>query len=170
MTPMLVAPVLVAPLPVALVLKAPALIALSCMKQISWAFTLFCREFGSVVNRAFLVLIFWARNAAGATFFAFCNSDLELIDIEYDLENESQCTWHRQSSATGTHVGHHPRGWCNSYEDIDICTKIIQNFEFLTLLIWGLIFWCLRLSCSLLQKLTSVFESTWNRLEAPFPK
>ena len=37
------------------------------------AFTLLCGEFGNVVNRAFLVLIFWAKTAAGATFFAFCN-------------------------------------------------------------------------------------------------
>ena len=73
--------------------------------------------------------------------YLFCQlSTYELINIEYELKNESQYTWHRQSSATGTHVGHHPRGWCNSYEDINICSKIIQNFEFLTLFIWGLIF------------------------------
>ena len=45
----------------------------SCIKQISKAFTLFCRKFGNVVNRAFLVLVFWAKTAAGAIFFAFCN-------------------------------------------------------------------------------------------------
>ena len=36
---------------------------------------LFCREFGNVVNQAFLVLIFWAKTAADATFFAFCKYD-----------------------------------------------------------------------------------------------
>ena len=40
---------------------------------ISKAFTLFCREFENVVIHAFLVLIFWAKNAAGATVCAFCN-------------------------------------------------------------------------------------------------
>ena len=42
---------------------------------ISKAFTLFCREFENVVIHAFLVLIFWAKNAAGATVCAFCNYD-----------------------------------------------------------------------------------------------
>ena len=45
----------------------------SCKKFISNALTLFCRKFGNVVNDAFLVLLFWAKNAVGATFFAFCN-------------------------------------------------------------------------------------------------
>ena len=36
-------------------------------------FTLFCREFGNVVNRAFLVLIFWVKNLVGANFIRFCN-------------------------------------------------------------------------------------------------
>ena len=39
----------------------------------SIAFTLFCREFGNVVNNAFLVLIFWAKNSVGAIFSVFCN-------------------------------------------------------------------------------------------------
>ena len=51
----------------ALVLPAPVL------PVISTAFTLFCREFGNVVNHAFLVLIFWAENLVGAIFSAFCN-------------------------------------------------------------------------------------------------
>ena len=36
-------------------------------------FTLFCREFANVVNRAFLVLIFWVKNLVGANFIRFCN-------------------------------------------------------------------------------------------------
>ena len=36
-------------------------------------FTLFCREFGNVVNHAFLVLIFWVKNSVGAIFSTFCN-------------------------------------------------------------------------------------------------
>ena len=43
------------------------------MKQISKGFTLFYYEFGNVVNYTLLVLILWAKNAVGATFFAFCN-------------------------------------------------------------------------------------------------
>ena len=39
-------------------------------------FTLFCREFGNVVNRAFLVLIFWVKNLVGANFIRFCNYGL----------------------------------------------------------------------------------------------
>ena len=38
-------------------------------------FTLFCREFENVVNRAFLVLIFWGAKVVGAKFYAFCNYD-----------------------------------------------------------------------------------------------
>ena len=34
---------------------------------------MFCLKFESVVNRAFLVLINWAKNAVGATLFTFCN-------------------------------------------------------------------------------------------------
>ena len=41
--------------------------------MISKVFTLFCREFGNVVNHAFLVLIFWAKYSVGAIFSAFCN-------------------------------------------------------------------------------------------------
>ena len=37
------------------------------------AFTLFCREFGNVVNRAVLVLIFWVKKMVGANFTRFCN-------------------------------------------------------------------------------------------------
>ena len=37
------------------------------------AFTLFCREFGNVENRAFLVLIFWVKKLVGANFTRFCN-------------------------------------------------------------------------------------------------
>ena len=37
------------------------------------AFTLFCREFGNVVNRAFLVLIFGVNKFVGANFTRFCN-------------------------------------------------------------------------------------------------
>ena len=37
------------------------------------AFTLFCREFENVVNRAFLVLIFWVKKLVGANFTRFCN-------------------------------------------------------------------------------------------------
>ena len=48
----------------------------SCMDQFQRHFnTLFCREFENVVIHAFLVLIFWAKNAAGATVCAFCNYD-----------------------------------------------------------------------------------------------
>ena len=36
-------------------------------------FTLFCREFENVVNRAFLVLIFWGGKLVSANFYAFCN-------------------------------------------------------------------------------------------------
>ena len=36
-------------------------------------FTLFCREFEIVVNRANLVLIFWGEKMVGANFYAFCN-------------------------------------------------------------------------------------------------
>ena len=34
---------------------------------------LFCRKFGNVLYNAFLVLIVLAKNAEGATFFAFCD-------------------------------------------------------------------------------------------------
>ena len=37
------------------------------------AFTLFCPEFGNVVNNAFLVLIFWVQKLGGANFTRFCN-------------------------------------------------------------------------------------------------
>ena len=37
------------------------------------AFTLFCRKFGNVVNRAFLVLIFLVKKLVGANFTRFCN-------------------------------------------------------------------------------------------------
>ena len=44
---------------------------------------LFCREFENVVSHVFLVLVFWANTAAGATVFAFCNYgcvlDLQLV-------------------------------------------------------------------------------------------
>ena len=36
-------------------------------------FTLFCCEFENVVNRAFLVLIFWVQKLVGANFYAFSN-------------------------------------------------------------------------------------------------
>ena len=39
------------------------------------AFTLFCREFGNVVNRALLVLVFWIKKLVGANFTRFCNYD-----------------------------------------------------------------------------------------------
>ena len=45
------------------------------------------REFGNVVNRAFLVLIFWVNKFVGANFTRFCNyastlyQILEVIDI-----------------------------------------------------------------------------------------
>ena len=29
-----------------------------------------------------------------------------------------RCTWHRQSSATRTHVGHHPHDWCSSNKGV----------------------------------------------------
>ena len=44
--------------------------------MISKVFTLFCREFGNVVNHAFLVLIFWEKNLVGAIFSAFCNYEV----------------------------------------------------------------------------------------------
>ena len=47
----------------------------------SKAFTLFCREFGNVVNRAFLVLIFLAKKAVGASLFAFCNYEHQLRKV-----------------------------------------------------------------------------------------
>ena len=34
---------------------------------------LFCREFENVVDRAFLVIIFWGEKLVGANFYAFCN-------------------------------------------------------------------------------------------------
>ena len=40
------------------------------------AFTLFCREFGNVVNRALLVLIFWVKKLVGANFTRFCNYEV----------------------------------------------------------------------------------------------
>ena len=40
---------------------------------IKMTFTLFCREFGNVVNRAFLVLIFWIKKLVGANLTRFCN-------------------------------------------------------------------------------------------------
>ena len=36
-------------------------------------FTLFCREFENVVNRAFLLLFFLGEKLVGANFYAFCN-------------------------------------------------------------------------------------------------
>ena len=36
-------------------------------------FTLFCREFENVVNRAFWVLIFWVEKLVGANCYAFCD-------------------------------------------------------------------------------------------------
>ena len=44
-------------------------------------FTLFCREFCNVVNRAFLVLIFWVKNLVGANFIRFCNYEMDLIRL-----------------------------------------------------------------------------------------
>ena len=41
--------------------------------SIEKAFSLFCREFENVVNRAFLVLIFLGGEMVGANFYAFCN-------------------------------------------------------------------------------------------------
>ena len=38
---------------------------------------LFCREFGNVVNRAVLVLIFRVKKLVGANSYAFCNYDHE---------------------------------------------------------------------------------------------
>ena len=37
------------------------------------AFTLFCRQFENVVNRAVLVLTFLGKKLVGADFYAFCN-------------------------------------------------------------------------------------------------
>ena len=34
---------------------------------------LFCRVFENVINRVFLVLIFWGGKLVGANFYAFCN-------------------------------------------------------------------------------------------------
>ena len=34
---------------------------------------LICREFGNVVNLAFLVLTFWVKKLVGANFTRFCN-------------------------------------------------------------------------------------------------
>ena len=36
-------------------------------------FLLFCREFGNVVNRAFLVLIYWVKKLVGANLTRFGN-------------------------------------------------------------------------------------------------
>ena len=36
-------------------------------------FTLFCRKFENVVNRVFLVLIFWGEKLVGANCYAFCD-------------------------------------------------------------------------------------------------
>ena len=45
------------------------------------SFTLFCREFGNVVNRAFLVLIFGVKKLVGANFTRFCNYVLMMIVV-----------------------------------------------------------------------------------------
>ena len=50
------------------------------------AFTLFCCEFENVVNRAFLVLIFWGNNLVSANFYAFCNYDLHGREGEGPVE------------------------------------------------------------------------------------
>ena len=52
----------------------------ACIKLISKAFTLFCREFGNTVTHAFLVLIFGAKTAASATFFAFCSDESSFMN------------------------------------------------------------------------------------------
>ena len=44
---------------------------------------LFCREFENVVNRAFLVLIFWGGKLVGANFYAFCNYGLYCYSYHY---------------------------------------------------------------------------------------
>ena len=44
-------------------------------------FSLFCREFENVVNRAFLVLILLGEKMVGANFYAFCNYDLTIRQI-----------------------------------------------------------------------------------------
>ena len=54
-------------------------VCFSCIKLISKAFALFCREFGIDVIHTFLVLIFWAKNAVGATIFAFCNYVIKVM-------------------------------------------------------------------------------------------
>ena len=66
-----------------LVPEAPVLVALVARSTLfvweistmhkNMAFTLFCCEFENVVNRAFLVLIFWGKNLVSANFYAFCN-------------------------------------------------------------------------------------------------
>ena len=43
------------------------------------AYVLFCREFENVVNRAFLVLIFWGQKSVGANFYVFCNYAFHLV-------------------------------------------------------------------------------------------
>ena len=52
---------------------------------ISKAFTLFCRKFGNVVNRAFLVLILRVKKLVGANFYAFCNYGQNLTLLEAGL-------------------------------------------------------------------------------------
>ena len=56
------------------------------------AFTLFCREFGNVVNRAFLVLIFWVKKLVGANFARFCNyaGNKGYLARDKDEEQESR--------------------------------------------------------------------------------
>ena len=60
------------------------------------AFTLFCREFGNVVNRAFLVLIFWVKKIVGANFtrFATMHKDYTLYTVHYTGNPPRQKTPH----------------------------------------------------------------------------
>ena len=45
------------------------------------AFALFCGAFGNTISHGRLVLILWAKNAAGAILFAFCNYAYCYLDL-----------------------------------------------------------------------------------------
>ena len=59
------------------------------------AFKLFCCEFGNVVNRAFLVLIFWIKKLVGANFTRFCNYEYyyNIIGLQYRMHTIPVTFW-----------------------------------------------------------------------------
>ena len=76
LTTVLEAPVIEAPVLSTQMLPAPVLLALLEINTVHKILnfkgtTLFCREFGYVENRAFLVLIFWLKKFDRCYFYAF---------------------------------------------------------------------------------------------------